>query len=67
MLYGDVAFTGVEDTNTEAFMWIPIFGPLTGGVIAAITYYLLISAHWPRNQDAVFSDNQNLRNSHTVY
>ena len=56
LLYGDVAFTGVEGANSAGFMWIPLIGPLVGGAIAGCTYLLFISGHWPENQSEVTND-----------
>jgi len=56
MLYGDIAFTGAHPNgldnnhNSAYFFWIPLFGPLIGGVIGVMIYTLLISAHWPEDE-----------------
>ena len=31
----------------ESFWWIPIVGPLLGGIISSIIYFFFIEAHWP--------------------
>ena len=33
----------------ESFWWIPVVGPLVGGAISSIVYFLFISIHWPEN------------------
>jgi len=48
MLYGHVAFAGIDGTNSENFFWIPLFGPLFGGALAGMIYLLFICAHWPK-------------------
>merc|ERR1719402_774360 len=62
MLYGEVAFTGIKEgpvnnitdvNNSANFMWIPLFGPLVGGAIAALIYTSLVMAHWPEAKAAV--------------
>ena len=42
ILFGSEAFSGVS-----YFFWIPLVAPLLGGVVGALTYLLLVSAHWP--------------------
>ena len=42
MMFGSEAFAG-----QHMFFWIPLVAPLVGGVIAAWTYLLTISAHHP--------------------
>ena len=39
-MYGGDAFAGAD-----YFFWIPLVAPLVGGVVAAFTYLLTISAH----------------------
>ena len=54
MVYGDVAFTGSTDhweSNSEYFFWIPIVGPLVGGFTGVMIYTLLVSAHWPDDEE----------------
>ena len=33
--------------TNESFWWIPIVGPLLGGIISSIVYFTFIEAHWP--------------------
>lgn len=49
ILYGEVAFTGIEGTNSEDFMWIPLLGPLVGGLLAGLMYLFFVCAHWPQH------------------
>jgi len=52
---GDIAFTGDKDedsntfqgVNSEYFFWIPLAGPIVGGLIAGVCYVFFIMAHWP--------------------
>jgi len=48
---GESAFTGVAGTNSEYFFWIPIAGPLAGGLLAGVCYVMFIMAHWPNEED----------------
>jgi len=48
---GADAFKGHPDSNDYYFFWIPIAGPIAGGLIAGITYTFFIMAHWPALED----------------
>lgn len=50
ILYGEVAFTGIADTNSDHFFWIPLLGPIVGGMLAALIYLIFVAAHWPKKQ-----------------
>ena len=46
-------------TEYESFWWIPIIGPLLGGVISSIVYFFFIEAHWSvSNADNVSVDTE---------
>ena len=51
MMFGSEAFAG-----QHMFFWIPLVAPLVGGVIAAWTYLLTISAHHPDTPAQVADD-----------
>ena len=53
MVVGDVAFSGIEDTNSEFFFWIPLLAPLIGGAIGGLLYLLFVRAHWEDEKTAV--------------
>ena len=59
MLYGEVAYTGIEGTNSFQFMWIPLLGPLVGGFLAAIVYQLCVESHWPVHKKNYIRDSEN--------
>ena len=43
--------------TNESFWWIPIVGPLLGGIISSIVYFTFIEAHWPvANLDSLSPD-----------
>ena len=46
IMYGTEAMT-----SNQGFFWIPLFAPLVGGVIGALTYLFMISAHWPEEEE----------------
>lgn len=46
IMYGADAFT-----HANHFFWIPLIGPLFGGVLSALCYLLFISAHWPEEAE----------------
>ena len=53
MVYGKVAWTGVANTNSENFFWIPLLGPLVGGALAALVYSICVMNHWPEARQRV--------------
>ena len=48
MIYGSEAFSDYSNSLVAnfCFWYIPILGPLIGGVVGAVVYTLCISAHW---------------------
>lgn len=37
-------------STADYWWWIPVAGPMVGGVLAAVLYYLLIELHHPRDE-----------------
>lgn len=37
-------------STADYWWWIPVAGPMVGGVVAAVLYYLLIELHHPRDE-----------------
>jgi glycerol uptake facilitator protein len=57
MGWGDAAFPGAQN-NLDAYWWVPIVGPLVGGVIGAAIYKfgiedILKARHKPEDEDVV--------------
>jgi len=51
---GEAAFAGsdAQGVNSEYFFWIPIAGPLVGGLLAGVCYVFFIMAHWPEEEES---------------
>ncbi|TWW76024.1 Aquaporin-9 [Takifugu flavidus] len=50
-LFTAVAGWGMEVFSTaDYWWWIPVAGPMVGGVVGAVLYYLLIELHHPRDE-----------------
>jgi len=47
IMYGSEALHG-----SAHFFWIPLVAPLVGGVIGALCYLFVISAHWPEEEES---------------
>ena len=47
-LFATIFYPG-DETLWDGFFTVPLFGPLIGGAIGALTYQLSIAAHWPYN------------------
>jgi len=56
---GEIAFAGdnnitsstFQGVNSEYFFWIPLAGPIVGGLLAGICYVFFIMAHWPEEAE----------------
>ena len=42
MGWGDAAFPGAQG-NLDAYWWVPVVGPIIGGLIGAVVYRLFIA------------------------
>ncbi|CBY11513.1 unnamed protein product [Oikopleura dioica] len=47
-LFATIFYPG-DETLWDGFFTVPLFGPLIGGALGALTYQLSIAAHWPYN------------------
>ena len=51
IIYGKTAFSGLENSNSTNFFWIPLVGSIVGGTLAGIVYLFFIQAHWKEESE----------------
>lgn len=56
LVFGPVSFSGLAGSASENFFWIPIVGPLIGGVLGALAYDFMIMSHWPEGENDGFDE-----------
>jgi hypothetical protein len=45
------AFSGLENSNSTNFFWIPLVGSIVGGALAGILYLFFIQANWKEESE----------------
>ncbi|CBY15913.1 unnamed protein product [Oikopleura dioica] len=48
------------------FFWIPLVAPLVGGVIGALCYLFVISAHWPEEEKKIEEEYQKVSDGEII-